>query len=127
MSLIISDYNYWLVIIIMMIGLYTTLSTSNLIKKLMGLSVFQTAIFFLYISKGKVIGGTAPILIDQPAIYSNPLPHVLILTAIVVGVSTLAVGLALAVRIHTVYGTLYDSEIRKLHDSQRGAKIDKYQ
>ena len=116
-----------MVIIIMMIGLYTTLSTSNLIKKLMGLSVFQTAIFFLYISKGKVIGGTAPILIEQPAIYSNPLPHVLILTAIVVSVATLAVGLALAVRIHTVYGTLYDTEIRKLHDGQRYAKVDKYQ
>lgn len=117
LKLIISDYNYWLVIIIMMTGLYTTLATSNLIKKLMGLSIFQTTIFFLYISKGKIIGGTAPILIDDPsAIYSNPLPHVLILTAIVVSVSTLAVGLALAVRINSFYGTIYDTEIRKKHD-----------
>lgn len=116
LDLIISDYNYWVVIFIMMTGLYTTLATSNLIKKLLGLAVFQTAIFLLYISKGKIIGGTAPILIDQPAIYSNPLPHVLILTAIVVSVATLAVGLALAVRIGNVYGTLYDTEIRKQHD-----------
>lgn len=111
----------------MMIGLYTTLATSNLIKKLMGLSVFQSAIFFLYISKGKVIGGTVPILVNSTVIYSNPLPHVLILTAIVVSVATLAVGLALAVRIHSAYGTLYDGEIRELHDSQRNAKVDKYQ
>ena len=85
----------------------------------MGLSIFQTTIFFLYISKGKIIGGTAPIIIDKPdVLYSNPLPHVLILTAIVVSVSTLAVGLAFIVRINSFYGTLYDSEIRKKHTEQ---------
>lgn len=125
MDLIISDYNYWVVIFIMMTGLYTTLATSNLVKKLLGLAVFQTAIFILYISKGKIIGGTAPILIDQPVLYSNPLPHVLILTAIVVSVATLAVGLALVVRIGTAYGTIYDTEIRKQHDAETRAKGNK--
>ena len=82
----ISDfYNYWVVIILMMIGFYIVISDSNLIKKIIGLTIFQTSVFILFISMSKVDGGTAPILIDSPTLYSNPLPHVLILTAIVVG------------------------------------------
>jgi len=109
-------YNYWVVIVLMMAGLYILIARHNLIKKMIGLSVFQTAIFYLYITMSKVSGGTAPILIDGDkgvgVVYSNPLPHVLILTAIVVGVATTAVGLALIVRIHDAYGTIEEDEIR---------------
>lgn len=104
--------NYWTFIILMMIGLYILLSRGNLIKKMVGLSVFQTAVFIMYISMGKVQGGTAPILMNGDVAYSNPLPHVLILTAIVVGVATTAVGLSLIVRIHEAYGTIEEDEIQ---------------
>lgn len=104
-------YNYWVVIVLMMAGLYILIARRNLIKKMIGLSVFQTSIFYLYISFSKVAGGTAPILDDRYTLYSNPVPHVLILTAIVVGVATTAVGLALIVRIHEAYGTIEDDEI----------------
>lgn len=105
-------YNYWLVIILMMIGLYTVVSRGNLIKKIVGLNLFQTSVFIFYISMGKIIGGTAPILTDDPdLVFSNPLPHVLILTAIVVGVATTALGLALVVRIREAYGTIEEDEI----------------
>ena len=97
-------YNYWIVIILMMAGVYIMIARHNLIKKLIGLSIFQTGIFYFYISLGKVEGGTAPILIEgsgaEDVLYSNPVPHVLILTAIVVGVATMAVGLALVVKIY---------------------------
>ena len=83
----------------------------NLIKKLVGLSIFQTSVYLLYIMPGKVVGGTAPIISDQFKVYSNPLPHVLILTAIVVGVATLALGLALTVRIREAYGSIEEDEI----------------
>lgn len=104
-------YNYWIVVALMMIGFYTVISRGNLIKKMIGLTIFQTSIFILYISLGKVRGGTAPILDDRFAVYSNPLPHVLILTAIVVGVATSALGLALVVRIREAYGTVEEDEI----------------
>ena len=149
-------YNYWVVIILMMAGLYIMIARHNLVKKMIGLSIFQTSIFYLYISIGKVTGGTAPILLELPAhgahddshatpeqgasapdtaesvsatvqslvspslggadsvIYSNPLPHVLILTAIVVGVATTAVGLALIVRIHEAYGSIEEDDIRAM-------------
>ena len=107
-------YNYWVVIVLMMAGLYILIARQNLIKKMIGLSIFQTSIFYLYITMGKVTGGTAPILIDKDVVYSNPLPHVLILTAIVVGVATTAVGLALIVRIHEDYGTIEEDEIRAI-------------
>jgi multicomponent Na+:H+ antiporter subunit C len=108
--------NYWAAIILMMIGLYTVITRRNLIKKLIGLSLFQTAVLLLYISMGKVQGGQAPILACMPpakcpALYSNPLPHVLMLTAIVVGVATLAVGLALIIRIKERYGTIDEQDI----------------
>ncbi len=147
MSFIADYYNYAVVIILMMIGLYIVFATRNLIKKLAGLSVFQTSVFLLYISIGKVEGGQPPILVDShdsggdhaalpqnmvasaadvsvghsggahhgaEVLYSNPLPHVLILTAIVVGVATLAIGLALVVRIREVYGTIEEDEISEI-------------
>ncbi|MEL7127964.1 MAG: cation:proton antiporter subunit C [Pseudomonadota bacterium] len=146
--------NYWAIIGLMMVGLYITFQSTNMIKRLVGLSIFQTSVFLFYITLGKVAGGTAPILFGKDAkghgdggghltddghdnlahgtgetaavelgvtgnpgglqeIYSNPLPHVLILTAIVVGVSTLAVGLALVVRIRESYGTIESDEVRQ--------------
>lgn len=111
-SLFSSHYNYWMVILLMMIGLYVAISRGNLIKKVVGLNLFQTAVFMLYISMGKITGGTAPILTGKPdSVYSNPLPHVLILTAIVVGISTTALALALIVRIRESYGTIEEDEI----------------
>ena len=104
-------YNYWVVIGLMMIGFYVVIAQGNLIKKLFGLSVFQVSVFLLYISMAKVEGGTAPILGEGVGPFSNPLPHVLILTAIVVGVATMALGLALVVRIRDAYGTIEEDEI----------------
>jgi len=145
-----SQYNYIIVIILMMTGLYIVFASRNLIKKLAGLSVFQTSVFLLYITIGKVSGGQPPILVEDKSgghggdygggegghvlldgpiqtaagdssyilpglgsdvLYSNPLPHVLILTAIVVGVATLSIGLALTVRIREVYHTIEEDEI----------------
>jgi len=104
-------FNYWFVIILMMLGFYIVMVSPNLVKKIMGLNIFQTSVFLLYISLGKISGGTAPILTDTTAPYSNPLPHVLILTAIVVGVATTALGLALVVRIHSAYGSISEDEL----------------
>ena len=105
-------FNYWVVIFLMMVGFYTLIARGNLVKKLIGLNIFQTSVFILYISMGKILGGTAPILMDgENVLYSNPIPHVLILTAIVVGVATTAVGLALVVRIKEAFGTVEESEI----------------
>ncbi|HBH29743.1 MAG: cation:proton antiporter subunit C [Desulfofustis sp. PB-SRB1] len=109
---IIGHYNYWIVVILMMIGFYIVIAHGNLIKKLMGLSIFQTAVFFFYISIGKITGATAPILDPDFELYSNPLPHVLILTAIVVGIATTALGLALVIRIQEAYGSIEESEIQ---------------
>ncbi len=106
--------NYWAFIFLMMVGFYILISQGNLIKKIVGLSVFQTSVFILYISMGKIRGGTAPILTDGDPVYSNPLPHVLILTAIVVGVATTALGLSLVVRIHEAYGTVEEDEIHEI-------------
>lgn len=106
--------NYWAFIFLMMVGFYILISQGNLIKKLVGLSIFQTSVFILYISMGKIRGGTAPILTEGDPVYSNPLPHVLILTAIVVGVATLALGLSLVIRIHETYGTVEEDEIHDL-------------
>ncbi len=109
---ILGQFNYWVFAILLMIGFYAVIVKHNLIKKLIGLSIFQSAVFLMYISMDKVEGGTAPILTGNPdQIYSNPLPQVLILTAIVVGVSTLALGLSLIVRINERYGTIEEDEI----------------
>jgi multicomponent Na+:H+ antiporter subunit C len=105
-----THYVYWLIFALMMCGLYTVLSHGNLVKKLIGLNIFQASVFLLYISFGHVAGGTAPIVTEGIDTYSHPLPHVLILTAIVVGVATTALGLALAVRIFREYGTLEEDE-----------------
>jgi len=114
--LILDLYNYWVVIGLMMIGFYSVIVRGNLVKKLVGLNIFQTSVFIFYISVGKVEGGTAPILIDGVTLYSNPLPHVLILTAIVVGIATLALALALVVRIKDAYGTIEEDAIREIDE-----------
>ncbi len=111
MSGILWLYNYWIVIFLMMTGFYVVISRGNLVKKVIGLNIFQTSVFLLFISMGKVAGGTAPILDSRFDTYSHPLPSVLILTAIVVGVATTALALALIVRIREGYGTIEEDEI----------------
>ena len=142
----VSHYNYWVVIFLMMVGFYILISRGNLIKKIVGLNVFQTSVFMLYISMSKITGGTPPILIGdahgdahgeahggaaggaagaeavEHVVYSNPLPHVLILTAIVVGIATTSVGLALAVRIKEAYGTLEEDEINRIEAQVEAAE-----
>ncbi|MBT5432683.1 MAG: cation:proton antiporter subunit C [Alphaproteobacteria bacterium] len=106
----------WGAITLLMIGLYIVLTRGNLIKKVVGLNIFQTAVFLLYISMGYVEGGTAPIVLLGAERYSNPLPHVLILTAIVVSVATTSLALALIVRIHEGYGSIEEDEILERDD-----------
>jgi multicomponent Na+:H+ antiporter subunit C len=109
----VTHWNYLAVIVLMMVGLYIMISRGNLVKKIMGMNIFQTSVILLYVSMGKVTGGTAPILIEgrEDVLYSNPLPHVLMLTAIVVGVASSALGLALVVRVGEAYGTVEEDEI----------------
>ena len=104
-------FSYFVTIFLMIAGLFIVIARGNLVKKLVGLSIFQTSVYLLYIAPGKVIGGTAPVISDAFKLYSNPLPHVLILTAIVVGVATLALGLALVVRIREAYDSIAEDEI----------------
>jgi multicomponent Na+:H+ antiporter subunit C len=106
-----AHYNQYITIFLMVSGLYIVIARGNMVKKLVGLSVFQSSVYLLYISAGKVIGGTAPIVDPRFTVYSHPLPHVLILTAIVVGIATLALGLALVVRINEAYGTIEEDVI----------------
>tara|TARA_B100000809_G_C14916776_1_gene451918 strand:+ start:348 stop:740 length:393 start_codon:yes stop_codon:yes gene_type:complete len=112
--MIIGHFNDWIVVVLMMSGLYIVIAHGNLIKKIVGLALFQTSVFILYISMAKVEGGTAPIIAEGITQYSNPLPHVLILTAIVVGVATTALGLALVVRINEAYGSIEEEDIQYL-------------
>ncbi len=119
LDFIFGHLNYWLFIVLMMIGFYIVVARGNYIKKIVGLNVFQVSVFMFYISVGKIEGGTAPIFpidmnIDPQVIYSNPLPHVLILTAIVVGIATTSLGLALIVRIREEYGTIEEDEILEI-------------
>jgi multicomponent Na+:H+ antiporter subunit C len=109
-------YYYWVFAILLMIGFYAVIAKLNLIKKLIGLSLFQSAVFLLYITMGKVEGGTAPIFNGEPGeqLFSNPLPQVLILTAIVVGISTTALGLGIVVRIKEEYGSIEEHEIQEI-------------
>ena len=107
-------YHYGMVISVMMIGLYTVISRGHLVKKLVGLNIFQAAVFLLYISMGFVRHAAPPILAPGVEQYSNPLPHVLILTAIVVGVATTALGLALVLRIREAYGTVEEDDLHQL-------------
>ena len=114
-------YNYWIFIILMMIGFYIVMAQHNLIKKVVGLNIFQVSVFVFYISMSKVEDGSAPIIADGVAVYSNPLPHVLILTAIVVGVATTALALALVVRIRDAYGYIEEYDIE---DAERAQEKD---
>ena len=117
-------FHYWVFAILLMTGFYAVLNKPNYIKKLVGLTIFQSAVFLLYVSMGRIDGGTAPILLPEASqlgthqtptatatVYSNPLPQVLILTAIVVGISTLALGLAIVVRIQEAFGTLEGDQL----------------
>lgn len=121
-------FNYWIYVLLMMIGLYATIAKGNLIKKIIGLSLFQTGIFIFYISLGVVdeggVLGTAPIWQTAETVYANPLPHVLILTAIVVSVSTMAVALAIVVNIKQEFGTIEADELllleQDLEQDERG-------
>ena len=141
LDLFVSHYNYWVVILLMMVGFYILISRGNLVKKIVGLNVFQTSVFMLYISMGRITGGTPPILVDDPhgtdedlsgaeglhegvaeVVYSNPLPHVLILTAIVVGIAVTSVGLALAVRVKEAYGTMEEDEINRIEAETEAAE-----
>ncbi|RPJ45512.1 MAG: Na+/H+ antiporter subunit C [Betaproteobacteria bacterium] len=117
-----SHYSYWVTILLMIAGLYIVVARRNLIKKLIGLAIFQTSVYLLYIAPGKLIGGTAPIIAEGFTVYSNPLPHVLILTAIVVGVATLALGLALVVRIHEEYGSIEEDAILEIAERETTAQ-----
>ena len=112
---VLAKYNYWVSVALMLIGFYGIFAKDNLIKKVIGLSIFQTAIFLYFISLGAVKGGTAPIvseeIIRKGYVYANPLPHVLILTAIVVSVATAAVALSLIIRMHDEYGSIEEREI----------------
>lgn len=121
MSLMPGLFNYWVAIILMMAGFYVVIAQGNLVKKMVGLALFQASVFIFYISIGKVAGGHAPIFSEGQVLYSNPLPHVLILTAIVVGVATTAVGLALVVRIQEAYGSVEEDEIQA-RDQQQAAQ-----
>ncbi|MDJ0941206.1 MAG: cation:proton antiporter subunit C [Woeseiaceae bacterium] len=109
-------YNYWVFAILLMIGFYAVIAKLNLVKKLIGLSLFQSAVFLLYITMGRIEGGTAPIYSEDAgaSLYANPLPQVLILTAIVVGISTMALGLAIVVRIREEYGSIEENEIAEI-------------
>jgi len=111
--MILDLWNYWIVIVLMMIGLYILIARENFVKKMMGLNIFQVGVIMFYVSMGKVHGGTAPIIPEgtDSVVYSSPLPHVLMLTAIVVGVATTALGLAIVVLIHEAYGSVEESEI----------------
>ena len=118
----ITHYNYWVVIFLMMSGFYIVVSRGNLMKKIVGLNIFQVSMFLLYISMGKIIGGTAPILTGKAETFSNPLPHVLILTAIVVGVATTALGLSLVVRIREAYDSIEEDEIHALNAAEEASE-----
>ena len=111
MSTIRAHYSHWIAVFLMVAGMYILVARGNLLKKLIGLGILQSSVYLLYIAPGKLIGGTAPIIAQGFATYSNPLPHVLILTAIVVGVATLALGLAIVVRIREAYGSIEEDEI----------------
>jgi len=124
LPLIVAKYNYWLYVILMMIGLYAMIAKNNLIKKLVGMNIFQTAIILFYVSIGYKRDATIPIIqnahgghdahaaVIHAADYINPLPHVLMLTAIVVSVATFGVAMALAVRVYQRYQTLEEDELR---------------
>jgi len=117
MEVLLGLYNYWVAIALMMMGFYIVIANGNLIRKIIGLNIFQVSVFILFISMGYLSGGTAPIYSEAYTQYSAPLPHVLILTAIVVGIATTALGLALTVRIYQAYGSIDEDEINEMDES----------
>lgn len=117
MEILLGLYNYWVAIALMMMGFYIVIANGNLIRKLIGLNIFQVSVFILFISMGYLSGGTAPIYSEGYTQYSAPLPHVLILTAIVVGIATTALGLALTIRIYQAYGSIDENEINEMDQS----------
>jgi multicomponent Na+:H+ antiporter subunit C len=118
-ELIVAKYNYWIYVLLMMIGFYAMIAKRNLVKKLIGMNIFQTAIILMFVSSGVKLGARIPILDKYEALEKgvevssivNPLPHVLMLTAIVVAVSVTGVALAILLRIYRQYGTLEEDEI----------------
>ncbi len=118
-----SHYQYWIVAVLMMTGLYVVIAKGNMIKKIIGLNLFQVSVILFYVSMGKVEGGTAPIVAEGFEVYSNPVPHVLMLTAIVVGVATTALALSLVVRIHEAYGTVEEDEVLAMEDDVREGDV----
>ena len=116
METLLDLYPYWAAIALMMMGLYIIISSANLMKKLLGINIFQVSLFILFISTGYVDGGTAPIYSESYSQYASPLPHVLILTAIVVSIATTAVGLALVMRIYIAYGSIDENILHKMDD-----------
>ena len=113
---VLGHFSYWVTIFLLVAGLFIVIARGNLVKKLIGLSIFQTSVYLLYIAAGKILGGTPPILAPGFTVYAHPLPHVLILTAIVVGIATLALGLALVVRIRESYGSVEEDEILRAEE-----------
>lgn len=120
LPLLVAKYNYWCALALFCLGLYGMIAKNNLLKKVIAMSIFQSAIILFYVSIGHKQGATIPILLQghggpgqgiNPDLYANPLPHVLMLTAIVVGVATLGVALAILQKIHRVYGTIEEDEI----------------
>ncbi len=108
---LVANYNRWIIVFLMVAGLYIVIARGNMVKKVVGLSLFQTSVYLLFLAPAKILGGTPPILHPDFTVYAQPLPHALILTAIVVGVATVALGLALVVRINEAYGTIEEDEI----------------
>lgn len=121
-ELIAGKYNYWIYIALMMIGFYAMIAKENLIKKIIGMNIFQVAVFLFYVSVAKVNGGTAPIEWHHSHIYDNPLPHTLMLTGIVVSVSTTAVALALVIRIYRAFGSIEEDQILKMKEGMEGGE-----
>jgi multicomponent Na+:H+ antiporter subunit C len=129
-DLVLSKANYWMTIFLMMVGLYAMIAKRNLVKKIIGMNILQTAVILFFISIGAKKEATIPIIVHghnasehaiHAADYINPLPHVLMLTAIVVAVSTLGVALALAINIFTEYQTLDENDILvQLQDESSG-------
>ncbi len=111
-------YSYWIVVVLMMVGFYIVIAQGNLVKKIVGLNIFQTSAFIFFISLAWREDGTAPIALPDVTEYANPLPHVLILTAIVVGVALTAMGLALVVRVHEAYGSIEEDDIHRQDEQQ---------
>jgi multicomponent Na+:H+ antiporter subunit C len=129
LAIIGARYNYWVYVVLMMIGLFAIISKNNFVKKIIGMNIFQTSIILFYVSTAFKTGKSIPIIshghgheavVAHAADYINPLPHVLMLTAIVVSVATLGVALALAIKTYKAYGTLEEDDINNQLRSEAG-------